>query len=95
MALGSDVTYRYAAVLTGQEPTPFIDSPYNTRKYPGLPPGPISNVSKVSLDAVANPTASDYLFFVAGDDGVTYYSKTAAEHEALAKEHCKKLCSTY
>jgi len=95
MALGSDVTYHYAAAITGQEPTPFIDSPYNTRKYPGLPPGPISNVSKTSLEAVANPTTSDYLFFVAGDDGKTYFSKTADEHDALAKEHCKKLCSTY
>lgn len=95
MILGSDVTYRYAAVITGQEPSPFIDSPYNTRKYAGLPPGPISNVSKVSLEAVANPTPSDYLYFVAGDDGITYYSKTAEEHDALAKEHCIKLCSTY
>ena len=95
MMLGSDVTYRYAAILTGQEPSPFIDSPYNTRKYKGLPPGPISNVSQSSLLAVARPAANDYLFFVAGDDGKTYYSKTAAEHEALAAEHCKVLCSTY
>ncbi|MEI6237086.1 MAG: endolytic transglycosylase MltG [Candidatus Saccharibacteria bacterium] len=95
MALGSDVTYHYIAKITNQDPTPFIDSPYNTRKYPGLPPGPISNVSKSSLDSVANPTTSDYLFFVAGDDGITYFSKTAEEHDALAKEHCKKLCSTY
>ena len=95
MALGSDVTYRYAAVITGQEPTPFIDSKYNTRKYAGLPPGPISNVSKSSLEAVANPIPNDYLFFVAGDDGKTYYSKTQAEHEALAAQYCKVLCSTY
>ena len=100
IALGSDVTYHYAAVITGQEPTPFIDSPYNTRKYAGLPPGPISNVSASSLDAVAHPIASDYLFFVAGDPvdnnpSVIYYSKTQAEHEALAREYCKSLCSTY
>ena len=95
IALGSDVTYQYAAVLAGVAPSPDINSPYNTRKYTGLPPGPISNVSKVSLDAVANPNNTDYLFFVAGDDGKTYFSKTLAEHEALAAEHCKKLCSTY
>ena len=93
--LGSDVTYRYAGAVLGVEPTPFIDSPYNTRKYAGLPPGPISNVSKVSLNAVANPIPSDYLFFVAGDDGVVHYSKTQAEHDALAKQYCIKLCSTY
>lgn len=95
IALGSDVTYHYAAILAGVAPSPDIDSPYNTRKNKGLPPGPISNISKNSLDAVANPTNSDYLFFVSGDDGKTYFSKTIAEHEALAAEHCKKLCSSY
>lgn len=95
MTLGSDVTYQYASILAGQQPNPLIDSPYNTRKYTGLPPGPISNVSLASVKAVANPTPNDYLFFVAGDDGKIYYSKTIEEHEALAKEHCKKLCSTY
>ncbi len=99
ISLGSDVTYRYIAAITGQDPTPFIDSPYNTRMYSGLPPGPISNMSSSSLEAVANPTASDYLFFVAGDpvNGVStiYYSKTQAEHEALARQYCQILCSTY
>jgi len=95
IALGSDVTYHYAAVITGQQATPFIDSPYNTRKYAGLPPGPISNVSKSSLNAVANPSPNDYLFFVAGDDGKTYFSKTQAEHDALTRQYCKVLCSTY
>lgn len=95
MVLGSDVTYHYAAAITGQEPNASLDSPYNTRIHAGLPPGPISNVSKSSLQAVANPADSDYLFFVAGDDGKTYFSKTLAEHEALAAQYCKKLCSTY
>jgi UPF0755 protein len=100
MALGSDVTYHYAADVTGQEATPFIDSPYNTRKYTGLPPGPISNVSASSLQAVANPTPSEYLFFVAGDPvgdapSIIYYSKTQAEHEAYASQYCHTLCSTY
>jgi UPF0755 protein len=93
--LESDVTYRYAAIQTGQDPSPFIDSPYNTYKVIGLPIGPISNVSESSLQAVANPTSSEYLYFVVGDDGKVYYSKTAEEHEQLAKEHCKELCSTY
>jgi UPF0755 protein len=95
MALGSDVTYHYAAAISGQEATPFIDSPYNTRKYSGLPPGPISNISASSLQAVAHPTVNDYLFFVAGDDGTIYFSHTAAEHDALARQYCIILCSTY
>lgn len=95
MPLGSDVTYQYIAKILGVDPSPDIDSPYNTRKFAGLPPGPISNITKADLDAVAYPATTDYLFFVAGDDGKVYYSKTIQEHEALAKEHCKILCSTY
>jgi UPF0755 protein len=94
MVLGSDVTYIYAAAITGQTASPDLDSPYNTRKYLGLPPGPISNVSDSSLDAVAYPADGDYLYFVAGDDGKTYFSHTEAEHERLAAEHCIKLCSS-
>lgn len=95
MMLGSDVTYQYAAAVLGIERSADIDSPYNTRKYTGLPPGPISNVSKVSLEAVANPIKNDYIYFVAGDDGTVHYSKTLAEHEALVKQYCIKLCSVY
>lgn len=92
MALGSDVTYYYAAALLGVEPSPAIDSPYNTRKYPGLPPGPISNVTKSVMQAVADPNPNNYLFFVAGDDGKTYYAITNQEHEANIKKYCTKLC---
>ena len=90
--LGSDVTAYYGASLEGLKETVTVDSPYNTRKYPGLPPGPISNISASSLRAVAKPASTGYLYFVAGDDGITYFSHTLAEHTALAKEHCKVLC---
>lgn len=93
MMLGSDVTAFYGAVIANQEPSVFYDSPYNTRIHTGLPPGAISNVSGSSLEAVAKPANTDYLYFVAGDDGVTYFSHTNEEHEALTAEHCKKLCS--
>jgi UPF0755 protein len=46
-----------------------VDSPYNTYKYAGLPPGPISMASIASIDAVLNPEQHDYLFFVARGDG--------------------------
>jgi UPF0755 protein len=91
-ALESDPTALYGAILDGAEPTLTYDSPYNTYKHPGLMPGPISNVSEASLFAVANPSATDYLYFVAGDDGKTYFSRTLAEHEALTEKHCKTLC---
>ena len=57
-----------------------IDSPYNTYKYKGLPPGPISNPSVVSVEAAYNPADTDYLFFVATGDGGHFFSKTYKEH---------------
>ncbi len=93
MMLGSDVTAFYGAILNGKKPSVLYDSPYNTRLHPGLPPGPISNVTASSLEAIANPASTDFIYFVAGDDGITYFSHTLAEHEALTKQHCKKLCS--
>lgn len=93
MQLGSDVTAFYGAIIAGRSPSVAYDSPYNTRIHNGLPPGPISNVSASSLQAIANPASTDYIYFVAGDDGKTYFSHTLAEHEALTKEHCKKLCN--
>lgn len=93
MALGSDVTAFYGAIIAGETPSVTYKSAYNTHYIVGLPPGPISNVSDDSLQAVAKPSSTDYLFFVAGDDGVTYFSHTNEEHEVLTKEHCKTLCS--
>lgn len=95
IALGSDPTALFGALLFGIEPSVFADTPYNTRLYPGLPPGPINNVSAESLRAVAYPADTDFLFFVSGDDGNTYFSNTQAEHEALAAEHCIELCRSY
>ncbi len=92
MQLGSDVTAYYGASLAGLPEAVITDTPYNTRIYEGLPPGPISNVSAAALYALANPSDSDYLYFVAGDDGNTYFSHTIEEHEALIAQHCKKLC---
>ncbi len=92
MPLGSDVTAYYGSVLAGKGKDVTYDTPYNTRIHTGLPPTPISNVSKSSLDAVANPAQTDWLFFVTGDDGTTHFSKTVAEHEALAAKYCHKLC---
>lgn len=92
MMLGSDVTYHYAADLLGVEPAVNIDSPYNTRIHTGLPPGPIGNFNLGALQAVAEPAAGDYLYFVAGDDGVTHFSHTFEEHQQKIIEFCKKLC---
>lgn len=92
ISLGSDVTYIYAAAVFGGVESPELDNPYNTRKYTGLPPGPIANISESSLDAVAYPADTDYLFFISGDDGKTYYGKTSAEHDNNIRLYCQKLC---
>jgi len=91
--LGSDVTYQYAAKKLGVTPSPSLDSPYNTRKVVGLPPGPIATPGASALEAVASPAAGDYLYFLSGDDDITYYATTDAEHEANIRDHCKIKCS--
>ncbi len=93
MSLGSDVTYQYIADKTGVARDPNLDSPYNTRRYIGLPPGPISSPGLSALQAVADPADTDYLYFLAGDDKITYFAHTEAEHEANIIAHCKVLCS--
>lgn len=93
MPLGSDVTYQYIADKTGVDRDPNLDSPYNTRRYTGLPPGPIASPGIRSLKAVADPAPGDYLFFLSGDDDVTYYARTLKEHEANISAHCKIKCS--
>ncbi len=93
MMLGSDVTAYYGSHLAGLPDSTTYDSPYNTLLHLGLPPTPISNVSQNSLNAVAHPANTDWLYFVTGDSGVTYFSKTLADHQALTAQYCHKLCS--
>lgn len=101
VALGSDVTATYAADITGIDRTNAtnadilaVNSLYNTRKFPGLPPGPIAVPSKAALLAVAEPDSSkaSMLYFLTGDDGLMYYSSTDAEHNQKIRDHCQKLC---
>jgi len=92
MPLGSDVTYQYIADKTGVARDPNLDSPYNTRRYAGLPPGPIATPGEKALVAVANPAEGDYLYFLSGDDDITYFARNLDEHEANITNHCQKKC---
>lgn len=92
MPLGSDVTYQYAADKTGAVRTPDLNSPYNTRKHKGLPPGPIAVPSLSALNAAADPENTPYKYFLSGDDDVTYFAVTNDEHEKNIKQHCQKKC---
>lgn len=66
-----------------------IDSPYNTYKYRGLPPGPIANPAKDSVDAAYNPAKSDYLFFVTSENGYHFFSRTYREHLEFQRNNRK------
>lgn len=60
-----------------------IDSPYNTYKYPGLPPGPICSPGEASILAALYPADVDYLYFVAKGDGTHVFSRTLEEHNRV------------
>jgi len=92
MQLGSDVTYQYIADKTGVPRSTTLNSPYNTRESVGLPPGPIATPGLASLKAVANPAPGNYIYFLSGDDHVTYYATTLEGHEANIRDHCKVKC---
>ncbi|WXJ95368.1 Endolytic murein transglycosylase [Neomoorella carbonis] len=89
MRLEADPTVQYLL----PEPKPVltyrdleIDSPYNTYRVNGLPPGPIANPGRASLLAALKPAKTDYLYFVAKPDGSHYFSRTLAEHnQAVAR----------
>ena len=70
-----------------------IDSPYNTYKYSGLPPGPITIPSISSIDAVLNPEKHRYYFFCARDDlsGYHAFAETALQHERNAWKYRQAL----
>lgn len=57
-----------------------IDNPYNTYMYEGLTPGPIANPGLAAIKAAMNPATSDYLFFVAKNDGSHLFGRTYQEH---------------
>jgi hypothetical protein len=64
-----------------------IDSPYNTYRYPGLPPGPIAAPGRASIEATLNPADVPYLYFVSRNDGSHVFSRTYAEHQRNVQEY--------
>lgn len=87
MRLESDPTFMYAARQLGVESSVDVPSPYNTYEFAGLPPGPISNPGLSAMEAVANPSDTAFLYFVTGADGVTRFSGSLDEHNALINQH--------
>ena len=92
MTLGSEVTFRYGAALLGVEPTTTLDSPYNLYIHKNLTPTPIGSPQLSAMQAVANPANTTFLYFLTGDDGITYFANTDAQHQANIKQHCQLNC---
>jgi peptidoglycan lytic transglycosylase G len=86
MPLQSDPTIIYALKLQGRYDGNLrktdldMDTPYNTYRFPGLPPGPIASPGEAAIDAVLFPADSKYLYFVSKNDGSHHFSATYAEH---------------
>lgn len=88
IALAADPSVIYAALLAGRysgvihQSDLAYDSPYNTYRYAGLPPGPIANPGKSALEAALHPASSDFLYFVADGSGNGHhrFARTLEEH---------------
>jgi UPF0755 protein len=96
MPLQSDPTVIYAAELNHRPIGPItqsdleFDSPYNTYRHAGLPPGPIANPGEASIRAALHPAGGDALYFVANDQGGHVFARTLAEHQRNVSRYRKK-----
>ena len=89
MHLGADPTIKYVLERPGKIVSYDdlkIDSPYNSYRHYGLPPGPICNPGISSVKAAMFPAQSDFLYFVARADGSHIFSRTLTEHQAAQKQ---------
>ncbi len=86
MALAADPSVIYAALLNGRYRGAIyasdlqFESPYNTYRFPGLPPGPIANPGRASLEAAMHPAETQFLYFVADAQGHHRFARTLDEH---------------
>ena len=93
MALQCDPTVIYALQKTGKydgnlrRDDLLLDSPYNTYRYPGLPPGPIASPGKGSLEAAAGPADAGYLYFVSRNDGSHEFARTLDDHNKNVRKY--------
>jgi len=90
MRLQADPTVQYA--LAGGARRLYykdlaVDSPYNTYRHAGLPPGPVCNPGAASIRAVMKPSEKGYLYFVATGTGGHNFSSTLAEHSENIRKY--------
>ena len=95
MPLQCDPTVIYALLLLGRYTGQIhkddlaIRSPYNTYVRPGLPPGPIANPGRASLQAALTPADTDYLYFVADNKGGHVFSATLERHSRAVSSYVR------
>ncbi|HJY85449.1 MAG TPA: endolytic transglycosylase MltG [Candidatus Acidoferrales bacterium] len=100
-ALQCDPTVIYALELAGQYNGQLdagdlnFNSPYNTYRRPGLPPGPIANPGEASLRAALGPAPVDYLYFVANTRGGHFFSRTLDEHNQYVARYRRLLAENH
>ena len=87
MALDADPSVIYAELLQGTYQGSLhhddlaVNSPYNTYRFPGLPPGPIGNPGRSALEAALHPETTKFLYFVADGNGHHRFATTLTEHD--------------
>jgi UPF0755 protein len=93
MPLATDPTIIYAALLDNRwrgtiyQSDLAADSPYNTYRHPGLPPGPIANPGLAALQAAMHPAHTDFLYFVADAHGNSVFSRDLKQHSAQVQAY--------
>jgi peptidoglycan lytic transglycosylase G len=100
MLLAADPTVIYAALLAGKyrgtiyQSNLQFDSPYNTYKYAGLPPGPIASPGVASLEAALRPAQSDFLYFVSDNNGHHRFARSPQEHARNVASYRKAVATS-
>ena len=100
MTLAADPSVIYAALLAGRYRGTIYasdlqyESPYNTYKYPGLPPGPIANPGVASLQAAMHPKQTEYLYFVSDNNGHHRFARDLEEHARNVAAYRKSVAAS-
>ena len=100
MLLAADPTVIYAALLAGRyrgtiyQSDLQFNSPYNTYRYAGLPPGPIANPGVASLRAALHPAHSDFLYFVSDNNGHHRFARSPQEHARNVASYRKAVAAS-
>jgi UPF0755 protein len=100
IALAADPTVIYAALVSGRYTGAIhqsdlqFDSPYNTYRHAGMPPGPIANPGRASLRAALQPANSDFLYFVSDGNGHHRFARTLDEHSRNVAAYRRAVASS-